>query len=96
MDFYCAPEVQAGLTDRVYFCDDDDYSVKLNGTFTYGVTPCKDFDEKKRQLEKLKKKAEEEEKKRVASLPLSQRILEWCKINKKVKHELEYAPRTLN
>ena len=96
MNFYTAPEAQKNLVEKSFYCPDDECAVKLNGTFTYGVTPCKDYDEKKRQIEKLKKKAMDEENKRIAALPFYRRIVESCKMTKKVKHELKYAPRTLD
>ena len=47
MNFYTAPEAQHNMIERKSECAEDDYAVKLNGYFTYGVTPCKDYDEKK-------------------------------------------------
>ena len=96
MNFYCAPESQENMIEKVKAVKDGDYAVKLNGTFTYGVTPCKDYDEKKTQLEKIKKKYEEDEKKRLKELPLHRWVIESLRLKGYIKHELTYAPRTLD
>ena len=47
MNFYTAPEAQNQLVKREDVDAEGDVSVKVNGFFSYGVTPCKDYDEKK-------------------------------------------------
>ena len=96
LNFYMAPEQQKNLINRTKVDGASDVSVRVDGYFSYGVTPCKDFDEKKAEIEKLKKKHEEEEKKRIEALPRLQRWLESMKHKPTIKHELEYKPRTLN
>lgn len=95
LNFYTAPESQKNLIAHTEVNDSSDVSVKVNGYFSYGVTPCKDFDEKRAQIDKQKKKAEEAEEKRIKELPRVQRWIEGMKSKKKVKYELEYKSRTL-
>ena len=47
MNFYTAPESQKELIKRSDVEDEGEVSVKVDGYFSYGVTPCKDFDEKR-------------------------------------------------
>ena len=95
MNFYTAPEVQKNLVEYREADDATETSVRVTGNFSYGVTPCKDYDEKREQIEKQKKKAEKEEEERIKKLPIHKRWIESLKSKPKVKYELEYKPRTM-
>ena len=96
LNFYTAPEAQKLLVNKVGTDDLGDYSVQIKGNFTYGVSPVKDYDEKKKALEKIEEKYKKAEEKRIKELPLFKRMLENLKLKRYVKHELKFAPRTLN
>ena len=96
MNFYLAPEAQKELVNKVGADELGENSITVKGNFSYGVTPIKDFDEKKREIEKLEKKFEESEKKRIEALPFARRMMEKMKSKPDIKHEIKYAPRTMN
>ena len=96
LNFYQAPECQRNMVNKVKVNELGDSAVRVNGNFSYGVTPCRDYDEKKEEMEKQKKKAEEEEKKRIEALPRYKRMLESLKRKPKIEYEFKYKPRTFN
>ena len=55
-EFYCAPESQTGLIERVKREERDEYAIKVMGDFSWGITPKLDRADKDKIREKLRKK----------------------------------------
>lgn len=95
MSFYTAPEAQKNLVNRIED-PDQEYAVKVNGNFSYGITPCKDYDEKQKAIKKMKEKAEKDLEEKVKQMPRIQRLMQKFKRTPNVKYEIEMKPRNLN